>query len=111
VNATRRPIPAEVLAAVVAGAMPLAVLADWLDQANFPARMGNDLRRLVRRGSRIVDRTWTGERRRRVYRVAIDHYWRTFNCSKATFDLAGGIIREAEWLRQQRILGEPLADV
>jgi hypothetical protein len=34
VNADRRPIPEEILRAVAEGAMPLAVLADYLDEAD-----------------------------------------------------------------------------
>jgi hypothetical protein len=47
-NATHRPIPPEILAAVAEGAMPLAVFADWLEDRNQPGH-ADAFRRIAER--------------------------------------------------------------
>jgi hypothetical protein len=46
VNANRRPIPAEILAAVRTGDMPLLVFADYAEESDWPAWYTNRLRSL-----------------------------------------------------------------
>jgi hypothetical protein len=58
VNADRRPIPAEILAAVAEGAMPLAVFADWLEQHGYTDEPADELRRFSDYGRVTCANRW-----------------------------------------------------